>query len=101
MDHGAVINSGRHTARLMAGVAMVLLTLAIPAAATAADAAAPAPAPAVAVAPVLIEPADGHHFDHLERAPMVQFDPGKDASGKLPGAQDRVFLSVNTPLWVS
>lgn len=39
--------------------------------------------PAVAgAAPTLVEPADGHHWDHLERAPMVTFDPGVDAQPK-------------------
>lgn len=54
------------TTLLLLGAAMLLLAL--PAAAGA--------------APTLVEPADGHHWDHLERAPMVTFDPGVDAQPK-------------------
>lgn len=48
-------------------------------AAAAPAAATPAPAattPTPTSAAKLIEPRAGHHFDHLERAPMVQFSPG-------------------------
>lgn len=70
MDHGAVITDNVRRAAwcgttiLLAIVAM----LAMPIAAYAAGA-------------TLVEPVDGHHFDHLERAPMVQFDPSKDDAG--------------------
>jgi hypothetical protein len=36
-----------------------------------------------------VVPADGEHFDHLELAPMVQFDPSRDSSG-----------ARETPRWV-
>jgi hypothetical protein len=40
------------------------------------------PATAKAAGATLVEPADGAHFDHLDLAPMVQFDPSKTADGK-------------------
>lgn len=70
MDHGAVIRT-RATALRRLGMLLVVLAMlfALPATAKAAGA-------------TLVEPADGHHFDHLELAPMVQFDPSKTADGK-------------------
>ena len=74
MDHGAVIRRHR---RAMLRVALALAALlALPASASAAGA-------------TLVAPAAGHHFDHLELAPMVQFDPSKDAAG-----------NRETPRWV-
>ena len=67
MDHGAVI-----TSRIRGRIARVL-TLALGALLL---------APVAASAATLVEPVEGHHFDYLELAPMVQFDPGKDSAGK-------------------
>jgi hypothetical protein len=47
------------------------------------------PATAKAAGATLVVPADGAHFDHLELAPMVQFDPSKTADGQ-----------TETPNWV-
>lgn len=70
MDHGAVIRTSATTiSRVLLALCVFGALLALPAAAGAAGA-------------TLVEPADGHHFDHLERAPMVQFDPSKAADGK-------------------
>ncbi len=67
MDHGAVI---RRT--LLALVALLCI-----------------PATAGAAGATLVTPADGAHFDSLELAPMVQFDPSTDSAGKR-----------ETPRWV-
>lgn len=76
MDHDAVTAGPVRWATMVLTLAAIC---ALPATAAAAEPAAlttPAPAP---VAPTstatLVEPAEGKHFDHLERAPMVQFDP--------------------------
>jgi len=98
MDHGAVINSmytTRKGRRMAAGLTLLaLLTLpstAVGAAATTTTTTTttatpavttPATTPAVTSKATLVEPVDGKHFDHLELAPMVQFDPGKDVNGK-------------------
>lgn len=80
MDHGAVIRSTR---RCVPGAAYTLVALvvllALPASGSAQE---PAPAQPAAPGARLVEPADGHHFDHLERAPMVQFDPSTGEGGK-------------------
>jgi len=81
MAHEAVIEHHRRR------VVRVALTLAAAAAALLVVAPNPAGAeeaatPVAPVAVALVEPADGHHYDHLERAPMLQFDPGKDENGK-------------------
>lgn len=74
MDHGAVIPRHRRAA-LYVALALAAM-LALPAAANAAGA-------------TLVTPAAGHHFDHLDLAPMVQFDPSTDAAG-----------NRETPRWV-
>lgn len=77
MDHGAVIPRPRRSAAaLVALAATTLVLLAAPATSSAAGA-------------TLVVPAAGHHFDHLDLAPMVQFDPSTDASG-----------ARETPRWV-
>jgi hypothetical protein len=74
MDHGAVIRASR---RATGRIALVLFTLlALPAAAQAADAVTPSTTGAT-----LVAPAEGEHFDHLELATMVQFDPSTDSAG--------------------
>lgn len=80
MDHGAVI---LHTGRGARRLATILLTL------LALMALLALPASAGAVGATLVEPVDGHHFDHLDLAPMVQFDPSTGANGK-----------TETPKWV-
>ncbi|MCW2926641.1 MAG: hypothetical protein JWM86_609 [Thermoleophilia bacterium] len=94
MDHGAVIRSNAAGMRRIATAVMLLgLALALAPNAHAADAVpattAATPATTPAVGAKLVVPADGHHFDDLERAPMVQLDPSKDAAGK-----------QETPKWV-
>ena len=106
MDHGAVIHTGRaRGAWISITLLLVLLVaLAMPTHASAADqpsapstpaptaqatAAAASTAPTSTVGAKLVLPAEGQHFDHLEVAPMVQFDPSKDAAGK-----------EETPKWV-
>lgn len=60
-------------------IAALLAILTAPGAAYATDA---APATPVVAKPVtLVAPADGAHLDTLERAPMLQFDPGTDTAG--------------------
>lgn len=82
MDHGAVIRSSRRAA---VGIAAALVMLcALPVAAHAATAVTSSKTGAS-----LVAPADGEHFDHLELAPMVQFDPSTDSSG-----------ARETPRWV-
>lgn len=76
MDHGAVIR--RHRRVLLVATSLAAL-VALPGAAAAAEAAAPA-TPSRHGA-TLVQPVDGHHFDHLEVAPMVQFDPSTDSAG--------------------
>ncbi|MCB0879636.1 MAG: hypothetical protein KDC46_11755 [Thermoleophilia bacterium] len=75
MDHGAVIRTWRR-APLRIALTLAALLLALPASANATGA-------------TLVTPADGQHFDHLELAPMVQFDPSNDADG-----------NRETPRWV-
>lgn len=71
MDRGAVIRRSRSGAlRAAVTLAVLLALLALPSAAAAAGA-------------TLIEPADGHHYDHLDVAPMLQIEPSKDAAGKV------------------
>jgi hypothetical protein len=77
MDHGAVI---RNRAAALRRLAMLLVVLAMLFA---------LPATAKAAGATLVDPVDGKHFDHLELAPMVQFDPSKTADGK-----------TETPKWV-
>lgn len=94
MDHGAVIHNGRARVAWTSVILLVLLlaALGMP---SAADASSQPAAPATPAADTsaggakLVAPADGHHFDHLEVAPMVQFDPSTDAAGK-----------QETPKWV-
>lgn len=62
MDHGAVIRRHRRVLTYATLTLAALLLLAWPTAARAAT---------------LVDPVDGNHFDHLELAPMVQFDPGE------------------------
>lgn len=70
MDHGAVIRtSATAIGRLVLVLCVLGALLALPETSRAAGA-------------TLMEPADGHHFDHLELAPMVQFDPSVGADGK-------------------
>ncbi len=100
MDHGAVIHHGRARG-VWTSVALLLVlgaALGMPSTADASDQpAAPVTPAAVAGTPAaeprvgatLVLPADGHHFDHLEVAPMVQFDPSTDSAGK-----------QETPKWV-
>lgn len=76
----------RHALRLMAAVGVIAATFVLPDAAGAAEPTATAtPAPA-AVTPTssatLVEPAEGTHFDHLDLAPMVQFDPASTENPK-------------------
>ena len=98
MDHGAVIQTNRARSAWVSVTLLLalLVVLALPAGADAEQvsgmsiaqpAASTAPKPTSAA--TLVTPADGHHFDHLEVAPMVQFDPGKDTAGK-----------QETPKWV-
>lgn len=84
MDHGAVIRRRRRHVRSTTTLFMTCALLALPSAATAAEAvpAQPASPAPVAAGAKLVEPADGHHFDHLEVAPMVQFDPSTGPTGK-------------------
>lgn len=74
--HGAVIDAGwLRCVRAVFTLAVFVGACLAPASATAATAGA---------TPVnLVEPAAGTHFDHLDLAPMVQFDPGKDADGRV------------------
>lgn len=95
MDHGAVIHHG-HARGAWTSVTLLLVllvALGMPSSAHASEqATAPTAGAAVATTTVgakLVVPADGHHFDHLEVAPMVQFDPSTDAAGK-----------QETPKWV-
>ncbi len=95
MDHGAVIHNGRaRSAWTSVTLLLVLLVaLGMPSSARASEqAAAPAtpaatPAATSTVGAKLVAPADGHHFDHLEVAPMVQFDPSTDSAGKAETAK--------------
>lgn len=92
MDHGAVIHNGPARSAWIS-VALLLVLLAALAMPPGANASEQAPAPAAAttttVGAKLVVPADGHHFDHLELAPMVQFDPSTDSAG-----------TQETPKWV-
>jgi hypothetical protein len=72
MDHGAVIRTWSIVTLAIAGL------LALPAAASAAT----TPATPSTTGATLVAPADGHHFDHLELAPMVNLTPSKDSAGK-------------------
>ncbi|MCW2921780.1 MAG: hypothetical protein JWL76_1654 [Thermoleophilia bacterium] len=95
MDHGAVI----HTARARGAwtsvtlLLMLLVVLGMPSSARASEQpAAPAtpaatPAATTTTGAKLVAPADGQHFDHLEVAPMVQFDPSTDSAGKAETAK--------------
>jgi hypothetical protein len=78
MDHGAVIRTWSIVTLAVTGL------LALPAAAGAATtpAAAAQPAAPSTTGATLVAPADGFHFDHLERAPMVNLTPSKDSAGK-------------------
>lgn len=100
MDHGAVIHIGRaRSAWTSVTLLLVLLVaLGMPSSARASEqapapgtpAATPAattPAATTTVGAKLVAPADGHHFDHLELAPMVQFDPSTDSAGKAETAK--------------
>ena len=79
MDHGAVIHD-RRARTAWTSVTLLLVLLAVMAW---------LPTGARAAGATLVVPVDGHHFDHLEVAPMVQFDPSTDAAGK-----------QETPKWV-
>lgn len=76
MDHGAVIR--RHGRALLLVATSIATLVALPGAAHAAEA---APATPSTTGATLVYPVDGHHFDHLEVAPMVQFDPSTDSAG--------------------
>lgn len=76
MDHGAVIR--RHGRALLLVATTITAFGAVAAGATAAE---PAPAAPSSTGATLVYPVDGHHFDHLEVAPMVQFDPSTDSAG--------------------
>ncbi|MCW2960388.1 MAG: hypothetical protein JWM90_775 [Thermoleophilia bacterium] len=66
MDHGPnTIRPRRALRRLLIATAAAAALLALPGSALAAGA-------------TLFGPADGHHFDHLDVAPTVRFDPVKD-----------------------
>ncbi len=87
MDHGAVIHIGR--ARGVWISITLLLTLLVALGTPSSARASEQVAAAATTGATLVAPVDGHHFDHLEVAPMVQFDPSKDAAGK-----------QETPKWV-
>ena len=109
MDHGAVIHADRARGAWTSFTLLLalLVVLGVPALADAAEqqpsapstpapatpqataSAAATPAPAATIGAKLVVPVDGHHFDHHEVAPMVQFDPSKDTTGK-----------DETPKWV-
>lgn len=91
MDHGAVIHNDRaRGVRVPVTLLVTLLVLlGMPSSARASEQPTPEATAATAVGAKLVAPVDGHHFDHLEVAPMVQFDPSTDAAGK-----------QETPKWV-
>ena len=95
MDHGAVIHTGRARGAWVSVTLLLalLVVLGMPSSARASEqATAPAASAAAATTTAgakLVVPVDGHHFDHLEVAPMVQFDPSTDSAGK-----------QETPKWV-
>ncbi|MCW2922963.1 MAG: hypothetical protein JWM98_367 [Thermoleophilia bacterium] len=88
MDNPA--STARHARRLAAPFALVavVVLLVLPAHSWATEPTAtstPAPAaaaPAPTSTATLVDPAEGTHFDHLELAPMLQFDPVKDQTPK-------------------
>lgn len=68
MDHVAVI---RQSSRMfMTTLVLAVLSLLL------------MPVMASAAGATPVAPQDGHHFDYLDLAPMVQFDPSNDANGK-------------------